>query len=241
MLVIGLVLGVVVAAYLVMRDDDTPKKPARQPQFALPVLTPEARTTLPFQAPPIDMAAVPEISRRMQIPERSLIAYAKAEQRQRETNAECGISWTMLAGIGRKESFHGRINGTTINPDGTLSKPIIGVPLDGSPGFKAIKDTDQGVLDKDTTWDRAVGSMQFLPTTWKRWGVRASGDGKPADPQNVDDAAATAARYLCDSGGNNLTSAAGWWQAVLTYNESVAYGQAVFSNQEAYAKAVKPQ
>lgn len=240
MLVIGLLIGVVVAAYLVLRDDDTPKKSGRQPQFPVPALTPAARVTLPFQAPPIEQAAIPEISRRMQIPERSLLAYVKAEQGQRTANARCGISWTMLAGIGRKESFHGRINGTTINPDGSLSKPIIGVPLDGSPGFKAIKDTDKGALDKDTTWDRAVGPMQFLPATWKRWGVRANGDGKPADPQNVDDAAATAARYLCASGANNLTTPEGWWQAVLTYNESIAYARDVFSGQEAYAKAVKP-
>ncbi|MCA1656054.1 MAG: lytic murein transglycosylase, partial [Pseudonocardiaceae bacterium] len=51
-----------------------------------------------------------------------------------------------------------------------------------------------------------------------------------------DDAALTAARYLCASGGD-LASAAGWWQAVLTYNESVAYGRDVFSGADAYARA----
>ncbi|CAM4003035.1 lytic transglycosylase domain-containing protein [Kibdelosporangium persicum] len=238
-LIIGLLLGVVVAAYLVLRDsgDD---RPARQPAFSVPGLSPAARTTLPFQAPPIDMARVPELSRRMQIPERMLIAYGKAEELQRQVSPACGISWTMLAGIGRKESFHGKINSTAINPDGTLSKPIIGVPLDGSPGFRAIRDTDGGVMDQDTTWDRAVGPMQFLPSTWKRWAVRVSGDGQPADPQNVDDAAATAARYLCAE-GNNLTDAQGWWKAVLTYNESVSYARDVFSGQDAYARAVQQQ
>ncbi|MCE7008666.1 lytic murein transglycosylase [Kibdelosporangium philippinense] len=231
----GLLIGVLVAAYLVFRQDDEPRPTA----FPVPDLSPEARTTLPFQAPPIDMARVPEMSRKMQIPERMLLAYAKAEQRQRDTNPRCGISWTMLAGIGRKESFHGRINNTTINPDGTLSKPIIGVPLDGSPGFRALKDTDQGSLDRDTTWDRAVGPMQFIPTTWKRYAVRVSDDGQPADPQQVDDATATAARYLCAVGNNNLTSAQGWWRAVMTYNESVEYTRSVFSGQDAYARAVQ--
>jgi membrane-bound lytic murein transglycosylase B len=65
--------------------------------------------------------------------------------------------------------------------------------------------------------------------------VRASGDGKAPDPQNVDDAALTAARYLCSRGGN-LATAAGWWRAVLAYNASVSYGQDVFSGADAYAK-----
>jgi membrane-bound lytic murein transglycosylase B len=78
--------------------------------------------------------------------------------------------------------------------------------------------------------------MQFLPRTWLRWGVRANGDGKAPDPQNIDDAALTAARYLCASGGN-LSTARGWWRAVLTYNRSVPYGQKVFSGADAYAKA----
>lgn len=239
-LILGLLVGVIVAAYLVLRDDG--EEPRRRPQaFPVPELTPQARTTVPFQAPPIDMARVPELSRRMQIPERMLVAYAKAEELQRQTDPACGISWTMLAGIGRKESFHGRINSTSINQDGTLSKPIIGVPLDGSPGFRAVKDTDKGVMDQDTTWDRAVGPMQFIPTTWKRYAVRVSGDGQPADPQQVDDAAATAARYLCAVGDNELTSPQGWWKAVMTYNESVSYARDVFSGQDAYAKAVQSQ
>jgi membrane-bound lytic murein transglycosylase B len=235
-LIVGLLVGVVVAAYLALGGNDNRAKP---PTFTIPELTPEARTTLPFQAPPLDMARVPELSRKMQIPERMLVAYGKAEERQRQANPRCGISWTMLAGIGRKESFHGRINNTDVNPDGSLTKPIIGVPLDGSPGFRAVKDTEDGAMDGDTQWDRAVGPMQFLPTTWKRYAVRVSGDGQPANPQNVDDAAATAARYLCASGNNNLTTPQNWWKAVTTYNESIAYARDVFSGQDAYAKGVQ--
>ncbi|MGH3881632.1 MAG: hypothetical protein ACRDSK_31805 [Actinophytocola sp.] len=100
---------------------------------------------------------------------------------------------------------------------------------------RRIRDTDRGKLDGDPTWDRAVGAMQFLPETWQRWGVRASRDGKAPDPQNIDDAALTAGRYLCASGGN-LSKAAGWWRAVMTYNRSVTYGQKVFSGADAYAK-----
>jgi membrane-bound lytic murein transglycosylase B len=236
-LIIGLVLGLVVAAYLVVSTiSGNLERPPRQPEFAVPEINAEPRVAVPFQAPPVDMAAVPDMARKMEIPERVLMAYARAEERQRAATPGCGISWTMLAGIGRKESRHARFGGATVEADGKLSKPIIGIPLDGSQGVKAIKDTDGGTFDGDATWDRAVGPMQFLPATWKRWAVRANGDGTPADPQNVDDAAASAARYLCAVGGN-LTSGSGWWSAVLTYNQSVVYAKEVFSGQEAYSKA----
>jgi membrane-bound lytic murein transglycosylase B len=234
-LVIGLLCGVVLAVVLVLRNvTDGPAKP---PDFRVPSLGAKAREAQPFAAPPVDLAAVPDMARKMNIPERALLAYARAEVRLRETRPKCGISWTMLAGISRKESMHGRYGGATVQDDGKVSKPIIGVPLDGSEGVRAIKDTDKGELDGDANWDRAVGPMQFLPVTWKKWAVRASDDGAPPDPQNMDDAAMSAARYLCSTGGD-LTKPAGWWSAVLTYNNSVPYGQQVFDGQDAYARGV---
>jgi membrane-bound lytic murein transglycosylase B len=92
-------------------------------------------------------------------------------------------------------------------------------------GVALTKDTDAGVLDGDQVFDRAVGPLQFIPETWKRWGVDANGD-RVADPQNIDDAALTAARYLCASGGD-LTTEHGWQQALLTYNQSDIYLRAV--------------
>lgn len=176
------------------------------------------------------------LSEKTEIPARSLLAYARAEIAIQASDPDCKINWATLAGVGRVESHHGRYNGTRIGDDGMLTPPIIGIPLDGSPGVKAIPDTDGGRLDGDTTWDRAVGAMQFLPTTWARWGVRASGDGAAPDPQNIDDAALSAATYLCASGGD-LSMAEGWWRAVLTYNESVTYGRNVFDGADAYARA----
>src|SRR5262249_39983261 len=46
----------------------------------------------------------------------------------------------------------------------------------------------------------AVGWMQFMPSTWLRWGVDADGDGV-ADPSNPADAIYAAARYLAATGG----------------------------------------
>lgn len=55
-------------------------------------------------------------------------------------------------------------------------------------------DTDRGSLDRDPTYDRAVGPMQFIPGTWRRVGVDANGDGVK-DPQDIGDAATAAAVY----------------------------------------------
>src|SRR5881397_3710262 len=46
----------------------------------------------------------------------------------------------------------------------------------------------------------AIGWMQFMPSTWLRWGVDANGD-EIADPWNAQDAITAAARYLAASGG----------------------------------------
>ena len=60
--------------------------------------------------------------------------------------------------------------------------------------------------------------------------------GKFLNNSGIVGAALTAAHYLCASGGN-LSTAAGWWRAVLRYNSSVTYGRDVFSGADAYAKA----
>lgn len=171
------------------------------------------------------------------IPARALVAYGNAELVLREDQPGCRLSWATLAGIGRVESNHARYGGATLGEDGRPSKPIIGVPLDGSAGVKAIPDTDGGRLDGDVEHDRAVGPMQFIPSTWLRHGTDASGDGM-ADPQQIDDAALSAARYLC-AGGRDMSTAQGWWSGIMSYNNSTEYGRKVFGLAEHYAAAVK--
>jgi murein DD-endopeptidase MepM/ murein hydrolase activator NlpD len=63
----------------------------------------------------------------------------------------------------------------------------------------------------------AVGWMQFMPSTWERWGSDANGDGV-ADPWNPEDAIYAAARYLAASGGAQDIS-----RAVLSYNHAQWY------------------
>ena len=67
----------------------------------------------------------------------------------------------------------------------------------------------------------AVGWMQFLPSTWKQWGVDANGDGV-ADPYNPVDAIFTAARYLHAAGASTNLS-----QAIFAYNHAGWYVQSV--------------
>ena len=169
------------------------------------------------------------------IPARALMAYGNAELVVRTEQPACHLSWATIAGIGRIESNHGRYGGATLNDDGRPSKPIIGVPLDGSEGVKAISDTDQGRFDGDRTHDRAVGPMQFIPSTWRRWSADANLDGT-GDPQQIDDAALAAGRYLC-ANGRDLAAPADWWAAVFSYNNSVPYGQKVFGLADGYARA----
>ena len=85
---------------------------------------------------------------------------------------DCEISWTLLAAIGRVESNHGRFGGAQLGSDGVSRPEIRGPQLDGAGPFAAIPDSDNGVLDRDKVWDRAVGQMQFLPADLALGGAR---------------------------------------------------------------------
>ncbi len=164
------------------------------------------------------------------IPVRALIGYAGAALAVQAEQPSCGLGWNTLAALGAVESGHGTHAGSSIAADGTTSPAILGPALDGGE-FDAISDSDGGALDGDTRHDRAVGPLQFIPQTWERWGADGNGDGR-ADPQQIDDAALAAARYLCHSGG--MTDAAGWRAAVFSYNHVESYVDLVASTANDY-------
>ncbi|WP_243874808.1 lytic transglycosylase domain-containing protein [Arthrobacter woluwensis] len=182
----------------------------------------------------IDRRWLLRTAQRTGVPARALQSYAGAAVRSERSVPGCGIGWNTLAGIGYIESHHGTHGGHWVQPDGQVSGPILGPALDGN-GFAMIPDTDGGTLDGDTRWDRAVGPFQFIPSTWARYASRAAGDGAAASPHNMDDAALTAARYLCAAGGD-LGTPAGWTRAVFAYNHSQAYVDEVLAAANAYAK-----
>ncbi len=190
-----------------------------------------ARVFAPVVDGVVDPAWLAETAERTQVPERVLRAYARASERV--AGRGCELGWNTLAGIGRVETSHARFGGAEVSEAGDVRPRILGPRLDGGPGIRAIEDTDDGELDGDTTWDRAVGPMQFIPTTWERWGADGDGDGM-RDPHSIDDATLAAARYLCDA-GDGLTDDDGWVGAVLTYNNSGAYARKVAEAAAEYA------
>ncbi len=168
------------------------------------------------------------------IPQRALLAYAGADVMLRAQDPSCRIRWNTLAAIGAVESGHGRHGGAVLDATGRAVPQIRGPRLDGSRTAR-VADSDRGRLDGDTQWDRAVGPMQFLPGTWRQWGRDGSGDGV-ADPDQIDDAALTAAAYLCAAGGS-LNTATGWTRAIWAYNHSDDYVAQVRRIADQYAAA----
>lgn len=182
------------------------------------------------------------ISEQTGIPVPALMAYGNAEVIARETRPECHITWNTLAGLGYVETRHGTYDGrnfgaSEIQDDGVARPPIIGPRLDGN-GFADVGDTDNGELDGDKEYDHAVGPMQFIPESWKRFGVDADGNGE-ADPNNIDDAAASAVRLLCDQ-QRDMATPEGWTRAIRAYNLSGEYVRKVRDAAANYALGQRP-
>ncbi|MCV7301178.1 lytic murein transglycosylase [Mycobacterium barrassiae] len=167
------------------------------------------------------------------IPINALEAYAYAARVAEVENPDCHLEWTTLAGIGEVESHHGTFRGAQIAENGDVSPPIRGVRLDGTNGNLEIIDNDGGELDGDPTHARAMGPMQFIPETWRLYGVDANNDGI-ISPDNFDDAALSAAGYLCWR-GKDLSTPQGWMEALRAYNLSDQYARTVRDWATAYA------
>ena len=74
-----------------------------------------------------------------------------------------GLPWQVLAAIGFHESRHG--DGRVDPSTGDVAPPILGPPIDGTNGNARIPDASFS-----DGWAHAMGPMQFIPSTWKRWG-----------------------------------------------------------------------
>jgi hypothetical protein len=185
-----------------------------------------------LSAPPPPMAV--KTPGTLGIPTMALSAYRNAERMMAGADPACGISWNLLAGIGRIESMHA--NGGATDARGTAVRPIYGPSLDGTlPGNEVIVQSSAGGR---VTYARAMGPMQFLPGTWAHYASDGDGDGV-ADPQNLYDSTLAAARYLC-SGGLNLRDPSQVMTAILRYNNSMPYAQNVLGWAAAYATGVVP-
>lgn len=169
----------------------------------------------------------------LEIPATALEAYAYAARVAEVENPNCHLSWTTLAGIGQVESRHGTYGHATLAPDGDVHPPIRGVRLDGRAGTVLVVDSGVGGVGGNSAPAQAMGPMQFIPETWRLYGVDANNDGI-VSPDNIDDAALSAAGYLCWR-GKNLDTSSGWMAALRAYNNSDVYARVVRDWATAYA------
>ena len=218
--------GVVISSIPAPADAPGPPSTGAPLTVPSPGISTPARSTAPqIAVSASDLAAD-------SIPSTAVAAYQGGANAQTVVDAGCRLRWPLLAGIGRVESDHGRFAGAVLHTDGVSTPKIIGIALDGH-GTALIRDTDHGRLDGDTVYDRAVGPMQFIPSTWASYGMDGNRDHR-ADPFNTFDAARTAARYLC-AVGTDLSTTAGQVQAILAYNDSDAYVSLVMQVESEYA------
>lgn len=222
----------------VLTPADAPAPPAPP---APKVVTGEAHGPAPAgrsgaRRPQPDPGWVDRVAGTTGIPARALLAYAQTSLLLGQEQPACRLSWPTLAGIGWVESGHGTLRGNRLLANGRPVVPILGPALDGRPGFAAIPATPQSTATHgDPDWDHAIGPMQFIPSTWKRWA--SDGDqNRRSDPQDIDDAAFAAGRYLCASGAD-LTTGKGWQRAILSYNHSDQYAAEGLDAANWYARA----
>jgi membrane-bound lytic murein transglycosylase B len=112
----------------------------------------------------------------------------RALYRHAAAHSSCGVSWRVLAGIGKVESDHGR---------------------------NAVRSSAG-----------AQGPMQFMPATWRAYGVDGNRDGRK-DIHDPEDAIPAAAGYLCaNRAGRNLSG------AIWHYNHSAKYVNDVLAERD---------
>jgi membrane-bound lytic murein transglycosylase B len=167
----------------------------------------------------------------------ALDAYFRAAATAAAERPRCGVAWWGLAGISKVEGRHGTYGGAALLPNGDTDKKIIGIQLNGTNETAVIADSDDGSLDGDPSYDRAVGPMQFIPQTWKRFGADGNEDGDTS-PWNLYDAALAAANYLCTA-SSDLSADPGLRRAYFAYNHSQLYVDAVLGYARGYERAIE--
>ena len=129
---------------------------------------------------------------------------------------------------------------TTANAAGAAAATTtvaVDAPLPVIKRLALIKDSDGGRLDGDPVYDRAVGPMQFIPQTWRRYETDGNLD-EETDPQNVYDAALASARDLCAASGS-MATVGGQQTAYFAYNHDQDYSDDVVAAADRYRRLVE--
>jgi membrane-bound lytic murein transglycosylase B len=211
--------------------------PALKPYLTEPLLKAVPVGPGPVSKPVLKVLTSPGLTTTLDasgIPVVALEAYQRAANALAVSDPACDLPWQLLAAIGRVESDNGQFGGTALLPDGNTSQPIYGIPLDGVAGVALVLNTNESEvqLDGGSNYARAVGPMQFLPSTWLAYGADANDDGMK-DPNNIFDAALAAADYLCADGGD-MANPAQEAAAVLRYNDADQYVRVVLALAASY-------
>lgn len=179
----------------------------------------------------------------LDIPSVVLAAYRYAAARMAVLAPACHLSWPDIAALGRIESGQAQVAGTRLAANGDSYPPVLGPPLDGTGGNGAYPLPATVTWDGAGPWERAVGPLQFLPTTWQRVArhLPPLPPGVPADPNNVYAAALGAGIYLCDAAGPaGMASLAGIKAAYFSYNHSAGYVREALANAVHYGAHITP-
>ncbi len=201
-----------------MTETVTPRPTDPPPQSTDPIaITVPPVPPVPQPAPPTPPTLAPNDDAHVQatvaataIPARALLAYMTAATTAAVTYPNCHLQWQFLAALGEIESHHGQSHGSAVGADGVVSPAIYGPALDGSRAGVV-----GSVLSADGRPARALGPMQFIPSTWAAF-------GNGGDPQDIDDAASAAASYVCQA-GRDLGTEAGRSAAAFSYNHADWY------------------
>ncbi len=143
---------------------------------------------------------------------------------------ECHLTVSLLSAIGEVES--GNLAGRTVDARNRVTPAVFG-PLPRRGAAHGLRDTDDGLWDESSRWDRGVGPMMLIPSAWRTVAVDLDGDSL-RDPQDVYDAAGAAMAHLCKD-GRDLSTPAGLREAVLGYHDSPEFLRSVLTWERHFA------
>jgi hypothetical protein len=144
------------------------------------------------------------------------------------TYASLPASWTSLAPLSLPDfSVDGFPIPPFLLPVYQAAAAHYGVPWEILASINEIE-TDFGRNAKVSSAG-ALGWMQFMPSSWKRWGKDGDADGK-RDPRNPIDAIFAAGRYLYDAG-----AATDLPKAIFAYNHADWYVEKVIERAREFA------